>query len=474
MAHDIAQSLAKSKRGLVIGPAGCGKTRLIAEAVNGDKDRQLVLTHTHAGVRAILNHLKTFGVSVSRVRVTTIDSFALRYVLAFPNLSNWNIREPTDDQWRDVHGAAERAFQCRAVRRVLQATYRGIYVDEYQDCSSSQHALLTNLCHILPCRILGDPLQAIFYEVHKDNVMNWALAEAEFEKIGELSVPYRWRGRNEELGQWILDVRKRLETGEEIDLKQPCFMLRTDTRDAKQVAVCKTLLGKRGESVVGIRKWRPQCYRLAGYLGNAYVSMETVECQDLEDWCERIEDSFGAARLETVAEFAKTCLSRLGSDICAYPQKIQLRKRIDSRKDDRKALLSCMCEVTQDSDLCAVDRLLDAYTSLQERPVFKRRELWSEMKRVIRQHKGKTTKRMRETAWNRRETARRIGRNIPHRCLSTTLLVKGLEFDHAAVLNLNEFGDAENAYVAITRGARSLTILSRSSKVRFQKPQYSE
>jgi len=136
MAHDISRDLAKSERGLVVGPAGCGKTRLIAEAVDKDKDRQLVLTHTHAGVRAILNHLKVVGVSSSRVKVTTIDSFALSLRNRFSKSLELAIRRPNDEQWLDIHNAAERAFRCRAVRRVLSATYHGVYVDEYQDCSA--------------------------------------------------------------------------------------------------------------------------------------------------------------------------------------------------------------------------------------------------------------------------------------------------------------------------------------------------
>lgn len=475
MAHDVAQALAKSERGLVVGPAGCGKTRLIAEAVKSDKDRQLVLTHTHAGVRAILNHLKALDISLSRVRVTTLDSFALRYATAFPKLSNWHIRRPIGDQWLDMRAAAERAFQCRAVRRVLQATYSGIYIDEYQDCSAGQHALVRTLAGIMACRILGDPLQAIFREVHKEYFLDWTLVETEFDKIGELLTPHRWRGRNDELGEWLLVVRKRFEAGDEFDLQQPCLELRRGTSEANQVGACKALLGKRGESVVAIRKWRPECYRLAGKLRNAYISMETVEFQELQEWSERIENSMGISRVKSVAEFAETCLSRVAPDIRAYPQKIQQENRIDSRKIDRKILFGCMCEVAQNADLCAVDRLLEAYTNLQEKPVFKRRELWSEMKRAIRRHGGSTTaRRLPETAWNLRETARRIGRIVPDRCLSTTLLIKGLEFDHAAVLNLNEFQDAENAYVAMTRGAQSLTILSNSSKVRFHRPHYSE
>lgn len=45
--------------------------------------------------------------------------------------------------------------------------------------------------------------------------------------------------------------------------------------------------------------------------------------------------------------------------------------------------------------------------------------------------------------------------------MSRTLLIKGLEFDHALVLSADEL-DARNLYVALTRGSRSLTVLTAS------------
>jgi DNA helicase-2/ATP-dependent DNA helicase PcrA len=52
------------------------------------------------------------------------------------------------------------------------------------------------------------------------------------------------------------------------------------------------------------------------------------------------------------------------------------------------------------------------------------------------------------------------GRPVGHRKLiGTTLLVKGLEFDHAIVLDANSLSKKE-LYVALTRGARSLTIIA--------------
>lgn len=50
----------------------------------------------------------------------------------------------------------------------------------------------------------------------------------------------------------------------------------------------------------------------------------------------------------------------------------------------------------------------------------------------------------------------------PRRTIGTPLLVKGLEFDHAAVLWDPEHFSVEGLYVAITRASKSLTIVSRS------------
>ena len=472
MANDLTQSLAACNRGLVVAPAGCGKTYLIAQAVQHDRDRQLVLTHTHAGVRAILNRLADFGVNSSRVRVTTIDSFALRYAAAFQELSGWRTPNPRGAEWLQIHPAASKAFEARAIKRVLTTTYRGIYVDEYQDCSAAQHAMILELAKVLPCRIVGDPMQAIFREIHKADALPWATVERDIPKIGELSVPHRWRGRNDDLGDWLLDVRNRLEAGAAIDFSRACANWRRYSDEPNQLAACKTALAHANQTVIALRQWRPQCYSLAGKLGNSYISMETVECDELQDYCERIETATGQVRLECLAEFAGTCLSRLGQDVRAYPQKIAAGSRLNPRKADRIELLNRMKTVIEANDLAAVGPLLNAYAGLEEVPVYKRRELWSELKRAIRHHSPTSGKSLRDTAWGLREAARRAGRFVPRRCISTTLLVKGLEFDHAIVLNMKDFRDPESAYVALTRGARSLTVLSDSQQIQFPKPAY--
>ncbi len=69
--------------------------------------------------------------------------------------------------------------------------------------------------------------------------------------------------------------------------------------------------------------------------------------------------------------------------------------------------------------------------------------------------------RLEEAAIHTRDRTRRTGRPPGRYVISRTLLVKGLEFDHAIILNGNAL-DRKNLYVALTRASRSLTILGMS------------
>src|SRR5262245_39743195 len=96
MAPDIATALALARRGCVPAAAGCGKTEAIAAAVGaGGGGRQLILTHTHAGVRALRQRLEKYKVPKSRYHIDTIAGWALTYAVHYPQLSGQQNKEPT-------------------------------------------------------------------------------------------------------------------------------------------------------------------------------------------------------------------------------------------------------------------------------------------------------------------------------------------------------------------------------------------
>jgi DNA helicase-2/ATP-dependent DNA helicase PcrA len=65
-----------------------------------------------------------------------------------------------------------------------------------------------------------------------------------------------------------------------------------------------------------------------------------------------------------------------------------------------------------------------------------------------------------------RNKARRAGRKVYGRCIGTTLLTKGLEFDTVVVLNAHKF-DKKNFYVALTRARKELIVFSNSPLLTF-------
>ena len=84
---DVSQLAASLSRGSIVAAAGCGKTEQIARAVALCDRRRLVLTHTHAGVDAIVSDSMNGKVPPESYRVDTIAGWCLRYTIAFPKRS---------------------------------------------------------------------------------------------------------------------------------------------------------------------------------------------------------------------------------------------------------------------------------------------------------------------------------------------------------------------------------------------------
>ena len=61
---------------------------------------------------------------------------------------------------------------------------------------------------------------------------------------------------------------------------------------------------------------------------------------------------------------------------------------------------------------------------------------------------------------------RQVGRKVCGRCLGTTLLTKGLEFDVVIIFDAHLF-DKKNFYVAISRACKKLVVFSRTEKLHF-------
>ena len=164
MPSDAAREFANSNAAFLIAPAGCGKTELLASSVRHLPDRrQLVLTHTHAGVRAVRDRLQRLGAASRSYRVDTIAGFSLRLAASYPRLSglaNATPRAPRVES--GVSGCAASASEPDTSGGRSARPMTGVMVDEYQDCTLLQHEIVLALADVVPTRLVGDPLQGLF------------------------------------------------------------------------------------------------------------------------------------------------------------------------------------------------------------------------------------------------------------------------------------------------------------------------
>lgn len=324
----------------------------------------------------------------------------------------------------------------------------------------------------MPVRVVGDPLQSIFAVFGKDDFCSWRNVETTFTKVGELSTPHRWLHYNEALGRWLLSVRSNPIDGKEVKLHDaPLVHLPTTFRkDEGRLNACYGVKSKKGESQIGLRKWGAECHHLARSLGGKYRSMETVECEDLLKWTERIQSSTGIQRAIEVLDFADVCIACIPANIKNMAKQIAKGKKQNPKRQDYRRVLNAIEATAEASSLETISELMDAICGLADRLVIARSELWREMKRAIKEYQLSPAVTLQQTAWNMRNRLRQFGSKLDRSSLGTPLLVKGLEFDHAIVLDAADHADAESLYVSLTRGSRSLTVLSDQAILKRPKP----
>jgi hypothetical protein len=463
-----AERLASSTRGYVIAPAGCGKTELISRAVsNHALGRELILTHTHAGVDALRRRLKKMGARPGTFHIETIAGWALRYATAFPTISGQSITRPTGVQWNAIYCAAANVLGKSWATDVLRCSYSGVYVDEYQDCTIEQHNLILTVANRLPCRIVGDPLQGIF-GFGNNTLVDWQTGIApHFDSILDATTPWRWRGGCEPLGKWLQGVRASLLNGEPIDIRRaPAQFVRWrqlpigKAEFPTKLQACKDVAKLRGkdEKIVAIESWERQCLEIAHRLSPLYTPIETIECDDLMNFAEELDCTLGIERAKAVTKFTRKCFTGISSKLSQI-EKYLVSGEIKRRATQVDAQLAHLQGLTSKHELRL---LLPCMESMGGLPgaILWRRELYLAMCQALREYAEGEFDTLADAAWHVRELTRRVGRSIRNRSIARTLLVKGLEFEHVVVLNADAL-DRENLYVALTRASHSVTILSR-------------
>lgn len=474
MNEDLPKKLAEfTGKGYVIAPAGYGKTHLIALAVKASLRRQLILTHTYAGVNAIRKKMQSLAIPASRYQVDTIASWALRLCLSFPETSNWRTEYPNSKEWSKLYVSCA-AFLDRAfVKRFVRCSYSGVYVDEYQDCSIQQHTLVDALAKLLPCRLLGDPMQAIFD--FADASVDWEKhVYPNFELLGQLKVPWRWQlAGAPELGAWLDEASKRLRMGEKVSLAEPLpkgvrhvTVDLTDFLNPRRLNFFYPFLDLE-EAVIAIHSGDQQSknktHKLAQSLGGKFSSIEEVEGKELFGFIKKLEAAQTVNQKLCISiDFAKKCCNAVDGILSAATKRGEQAKATKATKYPH--LLEAANQYLAEASSKSLANFLSSIHGNPETSTY-RRDLFNRFMHVLRMHQENPALKLLESANQYQRHFRHSGRPIRHnKLIGTTLLVKGLEYDHAIVLEAESMS-AKELYVALTRGAKTVTIVSLTDTV---------
>jgi len=466
---EIAELLAAPEHTCLMASAGCGKTEEIVKAVKISNGRQLILTHTNAGVASLKARLRKYSIPPSKYSVDTIASWLLKYSAAYPKTSGLTNPKPEGGDWDLVYSTSAKLLKQPFIKDVFQATYQGVFVDEYQDCSVTQHNIIMKLAEMSPLRVLGDPLQGIFGFRPDDPLINWDKhITPNFKILPSLDKPWRWHGKNEALGEWLVMLRNDLEEGKAIDLSSVPSIKWFQWSVPNEIKICNDALKLKG-SIVGIHMWPRDAHGSAKRLSGAYQSMEEMECKSLMDCAGTFDGAKGVDLALSVMGFVHNCL--ITHDLLDQLERILQRGAVEKLLSVEKVpeVAVAIHALVKSNNFEIIVGILDSIRNLKGVRVY-RRELFTEMKSSIRAFTQGDYSSLREAAWYTRYRTRVFGRKPEPRIISRTLLIKGLEFDHTIILKADGLIDAKNFYVAATRGCQSLTILSSSPIVRFKLP----
>lgn len=458
-----------STRSFAVAAAGCGKTELLGQIVADQRSgRQLVLTHTHAGVAAIKKRLAGMYVPQDKFHLDTIAGWCLRYGAAYPAISGYQSGAEADPDWNATYPGAEKVCRTALGKRIIRESYNGVLVDEYQDCSLSQHALVCAIAENIPCRGVGDPLQTIF-NFRDDPVVPWETIKADFQVVDDaLMEPWRWRreGRNAALGDWLVEARIQLEeTGRlVIDTDAPVTWVQHNRAVESPEAwadTCRNGKPAPNETVIAILQWPNNCRDLARRLGGRWPIVERFDNPDLRRLGMELVDADGPAVVEALVDFLSERMTMMGTAMRTAVEAIKSGRGVSRIKKHRDHADRLNDLATSPTPAIALEWLAGVLAHRDDWWLY-RRECVYQLREALRHCTGNTFAELPNMIAEARTRARHRGRLTHRRTIGTPLLVKGLEFDHGILLWEPNHLSVQGLYVALTRASKSLTIVSNS------------
>ncbi|WP_352423910.1 UvrD-helicase domain-containing protein [Proteiniphilum sp.] len=483
-----------AKKSLLIAPAGYGKTHTLAECIRHcpDNQKQLILTHTNAGVASILEKIKELEIDMKKCHVNTIAGFAQKYVLS---LCETGKLLPQDDPlyFDFVTQKAIELFKLKSIKRIITSSYHGLFVDEYQDCNVNQHTMVLELADVLPTRILGDSIQGIFNFNGPLLDFNTDLQIFEYQTL--LETPWRWkkRGNNNQLGECLKEIRDRLDSGEkEINLSRydkkglryftikegDIYDPKSDYRDY----LSRIITNKRQqEHLNSLLILVPNVFNysnintrstLRGKIDHTrqLILLEAIDEEEHYGLCrviDRIIEHSDKNQIE-IKQLRKSVLEPifLKGEVNQWFNNNTLINKREPNRNKYHLLKEIVDSLTSEPSLTGFYTLLQ-FLKNGLKLKSNRIEMLNSVLRALNTANNEKT-----TAYQAMEIhknrLRRVGRKVQGKYLGTTLLTKGLEFDTVVLLDADKFDCHKHFYVAITRACKQLIIFTKSPVLKFK------
>jgi superfamily I DNA/RNA helicase len=483
----------EGRKTVLVAPAGYGKTHTIAECLKHTDGKQLILTHTHAGVASIKDKIKKSDIESATYKIETISSFAQKYSHAFNTGTDMPNQEAKEYHPFVIRKAKE-IFTSPVVKKVIAASYAGLFVDEYQDCTKDQHAMISALSDILPTHILGDPMQGIF-DFNGDAV-DFETDLDGFDMFPELSIPYRWyrEGNNRGLGDILKEYREQLNSQQKLLLtSSPDNGLYLVTVSSDDLQNAKSIYRKRLAKLIqnpenkpeydslllivpeyeeikdsgarvpkGDIKHRAQIRTQIDY-SKSLTLLEAIDDRSFYAIAKKADSLIGgiARAQKKTKRIKKDALDALynSTDLNKWFNNDGLKNKQNASDKKRsqkfQSKMNAFISKPSAGNLCEI--ILEAKNELKLK--YKRDEIIYSFLRSLREA-GQSDISVYEAMKKSRNIIRRSGRKIHGKCIGTTLLTKGLEFDTVAILDAHKFTCPKHLYVALTRCCKKLIIFT--------------
>ena len=483
------------ERSILKAPAGHGKTTAIADCLLQcpKNSLHLVLTHTHAGIASLRTKFRKKNVPSNSYQLETITGFAQRYVLSFLGESAL----PAEDDKEYFDKAVEKCtklLKTQVVQYVITATYNGVFVDEYQDCTVDQHNMIMALCEHLPVHLFGDALQGIFNFGSK-KLVDFEKDLFDFSTHDFLTTPWRWESTNKQLGAEILRMRTLLENNQPITLTnkpsdgvyvynylpnedeyKPIFRVLNKHDDGSLLIICPSFrITNQYNKVV------PK-----GNLNDRLLFKKRIDSNNRFAFVDAIDDEAYYSCAKKIDEYIKKNINKK----CTHPihdlYKILVslhlgktglndwfnkdtdcfKKKVKENKELYQSLLQLYQTFEHN---CTLNQLKDIFVFISKLPAVKccHKSFFNSIMRCLDLATNNGVS-VYEAMKMYKARVRHQGRKIEGRCIGTTLLTKGLEFDTVIITNADKFEDKKNFYVAISRACKKLVFLTHSTTITFK------